>query len=306
MMDLDQLSAFVAIAQRGTVTAAARKLHRSQSALSRRLSLLEHALGAPLFDRHGPRLALTDVGRVFLPFAENALATVASGREAAQSQLAPRAGTVSVAIVGMLVEAPLARALGGLVRSAVKLSVLTTTSTEVSRLVRRGEANLGVRYFADEDPALVSEPIGVERMCVVSAKRAQRKREVIERPAAAQQWIGFPPGRSAKEDFGRLLRQQLAAAGVSQAAVMSVDSVSAQKRLAEAGLGLALLPESSVREELERGSLRLVDMPRVATVIPISLVWRRSGYMSPAAREVVATLKGTFLPTLTAKNTPRR
>src|SRR5262249_7439874 len=157
----------------------------------------------------------------------------------------------ALAIVGMLVEAPLARAFGELVRSSMKLSVLTSTSAEVSRLVRRGEANLGVRYFADDDPDVISEEIGHERMCVVAARK----------PSSEQRWVGFPLTRTAKEDFGRLLQQQLAAAGLERAEVMPVDSLSAQKRLVEEGLGLALLPESSIREELRRGTLTLVDMP---------------------------------------------
>jgi DNA-binding transcriptional LysR family regulator len=294
MIDLDQLDAFVAIAQRGTVTAAALKLHRSQSAISRRLALLEHALGAPLFERRASTLALTDTGRAFLPFAESALAAVASGKQAVQAQLAPRAGTVAVAIVGMLVEAPLARAFGELVRSSMQLSVLTSTSTEVSRLVRRGEANLGVRYFADDDAEVVSEEIGSERMCVVAAGT------VSSADLTQPRWVGFPLTRTAKEDFGRLLQRQLAAAGL-EPEVMPVDSLSAQKRLVEAGLGLALLPESSIRDELRSGALTRVDMPRVGTTIPIFLIRRRDGYLSPATQVVSKLLKDTFASTRVAK-----
>jgi DNA-binding transcriptional LysR family regulator len=285
MTDLDQLAAFVAIAERGTVTAAARKLHRSQSAISRRLALLEDELGAPLFDRRGAKLALTDVGRAFLPFAERALAAVASGREAAMAERAPGAGSVSLAVVGTLVEPKLAHVLGTLLRAAMQLHVLTASSTEVSRLVRRGEANLGVRYLADDDPELVSERIGVERMCVVESAHHP--------PTTPRRWIGFPP-RSAKDDFGRLLRRQLAAIGTSYAGVMTVDSLSAQKRLVEAGVGSALVPESSVREEVGRGSLVVADAPRIATAIPIVLIFRRESYLSPAARELSAALKDVF------------
>ena len=273
MIDLDQLSAFVTIAERGTVTSAARKLHRTQSAISRRLSLLEDALGAQLFDRRGAALALTDAGRAFLPFAESALAAVASGRDA-----------VSIAIVGTLVEAPLAQALREL--PSLALSVLTASSAEVSRLVRCGEANLGLRYFEDADGDLTSELLGLENLCVVASPAAT--------PATTQRWIGFPFTRSFKEDFGRLLEQQLTAAGMRGAEVMAVDSLSAQKRLVEVGLGLALLPESSVREELARGTLVVVDMPSMATTIPIHLVQRRVGYKSPAAGELIAVLKQVF------------
>lgn len=290
MIDLDQLDAFIATAERGTVTAAARKLHRTQSAISRRLALLEDALGAQLFDRHNAKLALTDCGRAFLPFAERALAAVASGRAAVQQQLAPDAGSVAIAIVGTLVETPLAAALLAQPRASSRLSVLTASSAEVSRLVRRGEANLGVRYFDDEDAELICLHLGSERMCVVAAPGhgPARKRE---------RWIGFPTTRTAKDDLGRLLAQQLTAAGLRSPEVMAVDSLSAQKRLVEVGLGVALLPESCVRDELTRGTLVRLDMPRVSTNIDIHLVHRREGYLNPAAHAVIALLRNAFAST---------
>jgi DNA-binding transcriptional LysR family regulator len=229
------------------------------------------------------QLALTDCGRAFLPFAERALAAVAAGREAVQGELAPDAGSVSIAIVGPLVEAPLAHALRASPRASSALRVLTGTSAEVSRLVKRGDVSLGVRYFDDDDPELACERLGVERLCVVAAPGH-----------APTRWIGFPGTRTFKEDLGRLLNQQLTAAGASQADVMPVDSLSAQKRLVEVGLGVALLPESSVREELSRGTLVELDLPRMATTIEVHLVYRRDGYLSPAARNLMTLLKRTF------------
>lgn len=287
MLDLDQLDAFIAISERGTVTAAARKLHRTQSAISRRLALLEDALGAQLFDRHGAKLALTDCGRAFLPFAERALAAVASGREAVQQQLAPGAGSVTIAIVGPLVETPLATALRALPRANSNLTVLTASSADISRLVRRGDASLGVRYFDDQDAELAYVRLGTEHMCVVAAADHGPVRE-------RERWIGFPTTRTAKDDLGRLLSQQLTAAGVKSPELMAVDSLSAQKRLVEVGLGIALLPESSVRDELARGTLVRVDMPRVSTTIDIHLVHRRESYLSPAAHDIIALLRRTF------------
>ena len=50
-MDIDEISTFVAIAELGSFTRAAHRLHRTQPAISRRLSLLEHELGTPVFER---------------------------------------------------------------------------------------------------------------------------------------------------------------------------------------------------------------------------------------------------------------
>ena len=101
-----------------------------------------------------------------------------------------------------------------------------------------------MRYFNDSDRDLTGQRIGSERMCVVGHKEAARSNDDARQP----RWIGFPPTRTSKDDFGRLLRRRLAVAGLDDTDVMSVDSLSAQKRLVEVGLGMALVPESSVRE----------------------------------------------------------
>jgi DNA-binding transcriptional LysR family regulator len=81
-MDIDGVETFLAIAELGSFTRAAQRLHRSQPAISRRLEIVEHELGAPLFERLRGRARLTEAGRIFLPHAEAALASLRDGREA--------------------------------------------------------------------------------------------------------------------------------------------------------------------------------------------------------------------------------
>jgi len=86
-MDIDQIETFLAIAQVGGFTRAVSRLRRSQPAISRRLSLLETELGAPLLERVRGAVQLTDVGRAFLPYAEAMLAAMNDGREVVRGQL---------------------------------------------------------------------------------------------------------------------------------------------------------------------------------------------------------------------------
>ena len=79
-MDTEHIAAFLAIAQSGGFARAARALHLSQPAISRRIRLLEQELGAPLFERLPRGIVLTGAGTAFLPHAQ---ATVASMRDGA-------------------------------------------------------------------------------------------------------------------------------------------------------------------------------------------------------------------------------
>ena len=70
-----------------------------------------------------------------------------------------------------------------------------------------------------------------------------------------ERWVGFP--REAQQEMtAQTLERQLMRAGLEDAEVTLIDSLTAQKRLAQAGFGLALVPESSVRDELQQGWLR--------------------------------------------------
>src|SRR5690349_3612424 len=150
-MDIDAVQTFVAIAELGGFTAAARRLHRSQPAISRRLEILEHELGAPLFERLRGRTRLTEAGRAFLPHPEAGLA-----------------GAVSLALVGTLADTHIVDVLRGFAARSknVRLELRTASSREVTDLVRRGDATLGLRYYTTDRPELVCLNAGSEAMVV--------------------------------------------------------------------------------------------------------------------------------------------
>src|SRR5262245_8458901 len=101
-MELDHVEAFVAIAKHGGFTRASSVLNLSQPAISRRIQLLEHELGAPLFDRLRTSVAINAAGRAFLPHAEALLASMRDGADAVNALRGRDAGAVTLAVVGTL------------------------------------------------------------------------------------------------------------------------------------------------------------------------------------------------------------
>jgi DNA-binding transcriptional LysR family regulator len=293
-MDIAEIETFVAIAELRGFTRAARRLHRTQPAISRRLGLLEQELGAPMFERIRGDVRLTEAGRALLPHAEAALAALKDGREAVLGLQAGLRGTVSLALVGTLADTHIVNALRRFARRAgdVRLLLRTATSGEVSNLVRRGDASLGLRYFTGDRTGLVSFDAGSEAMVVVAARdhvlAGRRLRNA--RMLAGERWIGFPAPSGEPDSSGHVLARQLIRAGLHAAEVVLIDSLTAQKRLAQAGFGLALVPESSVRDELRRGLLVALDVAAMRTAIPVVALHRRNGYLSPAARALLELL----------------
>ncbi|HEX9477512.1 MAG TPA: LysR family transcriptional regulator [Methylomirabilota bacterium] len=292
---IDEIETFVSIARRGGFARAAESLHRSQPAISRRVEMLEQQLGTPLFERVRGGVILTEAGRALLPYAEAALAGLKDGAEAVRGLARGERGAVSVALVGTLASTRFAGMLRqfGQRHPSVKLELRTANSEEVSDLVRRGEATLGLRYFTDTDPGLVSEQVTEEALVLACSPDHRLAGRRVRDPGAlaGERWVAFPPRRRRREPFATALEQRLAAAGIEAAEIVRIDSLTAQKRLVEAGFGIALLIESSVQEELRLGSLEIIHAPALRGGVPVTLVRRRNGYLSGAAQSLVAVIK---------------
>jgi DNA-binding transcriptional LysR family regulator len=290
-MTLDEIEAFVRIAEVGGFTEASRRLGRSQPAISRRIHELEQTLHAVLFERVGRRVMLTDAGRALLPHAEAALAAIRDGERAVRDRpgQSGEALPFRLAIVGTLADSHIVDALREFTsKSEVPVDLRTATSREVSALVRSGEADLGLRYHPDPDPRLESVPLGEEKLyIVVPATHRVTDAELPDlRPLQDEKWLGFPAERGRPDSFRTLLERQL----TGSPSITTVDSLTAQKRLVEAGLGIALMPISSIREELRIGSLRTIDVPSINARIPVVAVRRTAGYRSQAATDFLKVL----------------
>jgi len=294
-MELDQIEAFVAIVRRGSFTGAGAALALSQPAVSRRIDLLEHELAAPVFERTRGGVRLTEAGRAFLPYAETLLASMHDGIAAVRALERPDHGAMTLAIVGTLASTTLTARLRSF-RAAyprVELRLRTALSREVSELVRRGDATLGLRYDVDPDPELVCRTVHREKMVPVCAAMhpLARRRALDVRAFRREAWVAFPARRGAGgEPYTLTIEGRLAAAGLGGAEIIPIDSLTAQKRMVEAGFGLGLFPVSSVAEELRAGTLRTLPVRALQATIDVVLIHRRRAYLSGAAQSLMTAL----------------
>lgn len=286
-MDSDALKTFLSIHRRGGISPAANSLARTQSAISRRLALLEEEIGMPLFERIGRGLVLSDAGAALLPYAERVVAALDDALAAVAATKSGGAGTARIVAVGTLAGANLSAALRRVKARFPGLDVRleTATSAEVSAKVRAGEATIGLRYFEDRSRDLDCKVVHEERLVVACSTEhplAGRRVKSLTR-LAGERWLSFPVQERRGEAFAASVFAHFLARGVDQIDWTAIDSLTAQKRLVEGGFGFALLQASAIEEELAHGQMAVIRVGDLDARIPVAVLSRRGAYIGEGA-----------------------
>src|SRR5690606_16454575 len=151
-MDSQQLLTFIAIAESGSFSAAAQRLHLTQPAISKRVALLEQHLHTRLFDRLGKQVSLTSAGHSFLPHARRILQSVADAERVISDLGGDVAGRLSLATSHHIGLHHLPPILSEFSRRypAVHLDLHFLDSEKALDAVEEGEFDLGVITLASE------------------------------------------------------------------------------------------------------------------------------------------------------------
>jgi DNA-binding transcriptional LysR family regulator len=254
VVQLAQIQGFLEVTRRANVSRAAESLGITQPALTARLQSLEQELGQPLFVRTRRGVQLTDAGHAFLPYAEQAVAALASGIAEVAEVSAGGGGELAIAVAPQVSTYVLPHLLTRFAEAhpGVRLVVRTAHSEEIVELIVRREVALGlgrqvhhslVAYtpIYDDVLTLVCPPDSP----LASASAGWRS-ALADTPL-----ILFDRASSYYELTTALLRE----AGVRPRGVIELDNVEAAKRMVTGGLGVALLPRTSVAEEVAAGQL---------------------------------------------------
>ena len=292
-MELHQLEAFEAVVAHGSFTRAAEVLHVTQPAVTRQVAALERELKTRLFDRLGRRVQMTTAGETLHDYAASIVRLAREAAHAVADIGAGVAGRLTVAASSTLatyVLPPLLRQFRE-THPGVDIAIRTGVSAQVLEMVRANDADVGLVTGQVPDPVFVAFILAdYETRVVVPAGHplAARGPEVRARDLAGNPLILMEAGTNLRTYVDGLLSQ----AGVEEQVAMELDNVEAIKRMIEAGLGLSLLPEVSVRAEVSAGrlhALRLADVPRAHR--RIALVRRRDKYLSTALQAFLHLLQ---------------
>lgn len=289
-MELQQLRYFLAIADGGSFTAAARACHVAQPSLSIQVAKLERELGGPLLERHRKGARLTERGRLIRPRAVEALRQVETALAEAQELAGLKRGSVTLGCMpttGAYLLPPLLKAFGR-AHPDIHLDLREDSSPSLAALLRDREVDLAIVDEAGLGPGLASELLFTEPLllAVPSKHPLARRQRLALKALKGLPLILMKSGHG----FRKIVLDALAKAGVEPRVVHESGEIETVQALVEAGLGLALVP-AMVRQARGPAYLDLAE-PRPSR--SLFLAWRQDAALSKAAEALRRTARATL------------
>lgn len=268
-MSLRQYEYALAVAEEGSVTAAAEALHVAQPSMSQQIRGLERELGVPLFARTPTGLVPTAAGRAFLREAEVAVNASRRARAAARAGADELAGELVVSVQLGFGARQLPRALDALRRRFPRLEITVfeePSLPEMERLGRRGVLDLALMARCEQTPDdahLLGEE---EFVAVLRAGHPQLAADRVDlRELKDQSWVRFDRDSA----LDGVLREVLRDNDLPATTAARVSQTATAARWAAHGLGVTLVPASAVPdgyEHLTRPVFPAVLQPVVAVL----------------------------------------
>ncbi|MDO8209072.1 LysR family transcriptional regulator [Conexibacter sp. CPCC 206217] len=248
LMELRHLTTFVAVAEEGSFTRAADRLHVVQSAVSAGVRTLERDLGAQLFDRSTAHVALTDAGRALLPEARRVLAAAAVARESVELVKGGLRGTIRLGTMqaqGMRAfSVPALLAAFRVHHPDVDVqAVHGGGSLAMADELRDGSLDLAFLSLPERRPAgLTLTLLGSEPMMLACPRehRLAGRAGITLSALAQESFAELPPGWGTRMASDRVF----AAAGVRRTIAFEVNDTASLVDFVRHGLAIALLPPS--------------------------------------------------------------
>ncbi len=295
-MEIRQLKAFVAIAEAGTFTAGAERVHVTQAAISMQIRQLEQETGVRLFLRTPRRVLLTEAGERLLERARRILrehdAALAELRELAGAESGRlRIGTASA----MIASDPLPQILQELrtLHPRAEIVVESGTSAALVEQILAGELDIAFVSLPVEARGVETEVLSRDELVAIARPdHPLATRRVVDAATLARERLilGERGGNTR-----RLIDQFFAQAGVRPHVAMELSRLAAIKRMVEEGMGVGIVPSQSVRQEVAEGRLVAWWIKGAERVNwELGLARLRDGYDSPICRTFVRLCRRYF------------
>jgi len=295
-MEIRQLRAFIAIAELGTFTAGALRVHVTQAAISMQIRQLENELGARLFIRAPRRVMLTEAGEQLLQRARH----IIRDHDAAVDELAELAGAergrLRIGSASAMVTTDVLPKLLKEVRkkhARAEITVTSGTSETLAQQILSGEIDVAFVSLPVEARGINTERLTQDQLVAVASPRHRlaKQKTISAYTLAGEKLILGERGGNTR----RLIDLFFAQAGVSLHVSMELSRQAAIRRMVEEDMGVGIVPLQTVWEEVEKGRLVRWWIEGAQINWEMGLARLAGGYESPIAHTFVKLSRDYFV-----------
>ena len=293
-MELRYLRTFKKVATFNSFSRAAENLHLAQSTISAHIKALEDELGVPLFDRLGRQVILTGAGELLfnqskrlLAIEEETLAEITSYNEPKGSLTMRVPQTISTYFLPCILKKYRTQ------YPKVHLEFIGCTFG-VERELKSGMIDLAfLMTDSFEHPNLNSECLRKEELLLVT----HPQNPILKQDSVGVKEIGGQTLLLAKTDcsYRKQLERMMAVEKVEPAMIFDFNSIEAIKQSVITGVGITLMPQIAVEDEIKTGKLAIIEHSSIHLNTSLFMIWHKDKWISPIfksfldiARETIA------------------
>ncbi|MCU1721398.1 LysR family transcriptional regulator [Pseudomonas sp. 5P_5.1_Bac1] len=283
MMTLRQIRHFIAVAETGSISAAAQAVFISQSTLTLAIQQLEEEIGVSLFSRHAKGMTLTHQGHQFLRQAHLILATVDNAKRSLQQSTDQVAGQLTIGVTSLVAGYYLADLLTRFQRAYPNVEIRVTEDERpyIEHLLVAGEIDVGVLILSNLEDRLALQT----EVLTHSPHRLwlPAQHPLLERDSISLADVADEPLIQLNVDeMEQNARRMWAGAGLQARISLRTASTEAVRSLVAAGLGVSIQPDMTYRPwSLEGDIIEARPLADLNQTLDIGLAWRR-GTARPA------------------------
>ncbi|RMG58946.1 MAG: LysR family transcriptional regulator [Gammaproteobacteria bacterium] len=283
-ISLRQTRAFEAVADEGSITRAAERLHLTQPAVSMQIKKLEEQAGLALIQVVGKRVFLTEAGKEMLRYCRRINRDVQEARAVMQALNELRHGRISIGVASTVnYFATHFIASFHALHPEIQIRMEVTNRETLLQELQELDKDLFLMGQPPADSALEATPFMENPLVVIASPRhpLTECREIALEALAEEPFVVREPGSGTRMALEGFLTRH----GMELASHMEMNSNEAIKQAVMAGLGLGVVSRHTVRLELAAGALVELPVAGFPLLRQWYLVHRRDRPLSHAARE---------------------
>jgi LysR family transcriptional activator of glutamate synthase operon len=283
-LELRQLKYFIEVAKLEHFSNASETLHVAQSALSRQIGLLEKELGVELFEREGRNVKLTPIGRLFMEQAKIALKAMDNATQLIEEFLDPEHGTIRIGFPSSIASSTLPTIISAFTKEHpdVQFHLRQGSYEFLTKGIKNREIDLAfIGPVPVNDPDLHAEILFKENFVALMpdshplAETGSISLHLLEK----ESFVLFPEGFILR----KIVVDACYQVGFRPAVPFEGEDLDAIKGLVSAGIGVTVLPETTLYENMPTGTVALkISHPEVKRTVGV--ITPKNRQLSPSEK----------------------